>query len=254
MVVSHLQAWKNKARPAKNYCNLLEIRHMRWQCPHSMVVLMLLTSGMLVCRITTHLKPYRSLEDLYTSQACPVRVCFQEICWEPQKCIHQMSTEHIFHLSVRTFFYIALHNKWIPIYVSTWDMSCIFFVTFCDSFAFFFKINYCSVLVSVSLEDELKAIFPSSSFSLLIFKVAKSIPKWVLQALLAPKVAIHNCLLPFDFFMNVQHLPIATSTLASNAWPSTYSFVLLHTEVFLKALINLVYSFFPPMCLVLLLQ
>lgn len=93
-----------------------------------------------------------------------------------------------------------------------------FFVTFCDSFTFLFKINYCSVLVSVSLEDELEAMFPSSSFiSLVIFKVAKCIPKWVPGALLAPKVAIHNCLLSFDVFMAVQHLPIATSTLASNA-------------------------------------
>lgn len=152
------------------------------------------------------------------------------------------------------FFYIALHNKWILIYVSTWDVSCIFLVTFCDSFAFLFKINYCFVLVLVPLEDELEAVFPSSSFfSLLIFKVARLVPRWILGASLARKVAIHNCLLLFDFFMAVQHLPIATSTLASNAWPSTYSFVLLHTEVFLKVLINPVYGFFPPMCLVLLL-
>lgn len=87
-----------------------------------------------------------------------------------------------------------------------------FFVTVCDSFAFLFKINYCSVL-----EDELEAIFPSSSFLSFVFKVAKCIPKWVLGALLARKVAIHNCLLSFDFFMAVQHLPTATSTLASNA-------------------------------------
>lgn len=69
-----------------------------------------------------------------------------------------------------------------------------------DSFALLFKINYCSVLVSVPLEDELEATFPSSSSSVLIFKVAKSVPELILGASLARKVAIHNCYLLFDFF------------------------------------------------------
>lgn len=48
---------------------------------------------------------------------------------------------------------------------------------FSDSFALLFKINYFSVLVSVPLEDELEATFPSSSSSsLLIFKVANQSP------------------------------------------------------------------------------
>lgn len=64
---------------------------------------------------------------------------------------------------------------------------------FSDSFGLLFKINYCSVLVSVPLEDELEGTFPSSSSSLLIFKVAKSVPKLILGAPLAQKVAIHNC-------------------------------------------------------------
>lgn len=62
---------------------------------------------------------------------------------------------------------------------------------FSDSFALLFKISSCSVLVSVLLEDELEATFPSSSSSpsLLVFKVAK----FILGASLAQKVAIHNC-------------------------------------------------------------
>lgn len=204
----------------KNNCNLLEIHHIRWQCPHSMVALMLFISGMLVCRKTTHLKTYQSLEALCTCQARRSVVCFQETCWGPQKCIHQMSIEHIFHLSV-LFLHFAPQQVKSNLCV---HLGCElgFFVTFCDSFAFLSSINYCSVLVSVSLEGELEAVFPSSSFfSLLIFKVAKCIPRWVLGALLAWELAIHNCLLSFDFFIAVQHLPTATSTLSSDAWPST---------------------------------
>lgn len=188
---------------------------MTWQCPHSMVPLMLLISGMLVCRITTHLKPYRSLEALYTSQLWfAFRKHAEDLRNVSTKCL-----QSTFFISVCVLF---LH--YAPQQVNfnlCVHLGCglHFFGAFCDSFAFSFKINYCSVLVSVPLEDELEAIFPSSSsfFSLLIFKVAILVPKWILGASLAQKVAIHNCLLPFDFFMAVQHLPIATSTLASNA-------------------------------------
>lgn len=187
---------------------------MRWQCPHSMVALLLLISGMPVCRITTHLKPYRSLEALYTSQLWfAFRKHAEDLRNVSTKCL-----QSTFFICVCVLFlHCALQQVNFNLCV---HLGCElqFLVTFCDSFAFLFKINYCFVLVSVPLEDELEAVFPSSSFfSLLIFKVARLVPKWILGASLARKVAIHNCLLLFDFFMAVQHLPIATSTLASNA-------------------------------------
>lgn len=95
-------------------------------------------------------------------------------------------TERIFHLGVCTFLRRASQQVNYNLCVQP---GCE--LPFFDFFALLFKINYCSVLVSVPLEDELEATFPSSSS--LIFKVAKSVPKLIFGASLARKVAIHNC-------------------------------------------------------------
>lgn len=179
-----MKEWSKTSK--KNSCTLLQIRCMRWQYPQSSAALMLLILGMPVCKLTTHLEPYQSLETLYTSQARPAMVCFQETCWGPQKCIHQKHTEHIF--SSQCVYILQGSPQQVSFNLCV-HPGCE--LPFSDSFALLFKISSCSVLVSVLLEDELEATFPSSSSSpsLLVFKVAK----FILGASLAQKVAIHNC-------------------------------------------------------------
>lgn len=72
-VVSHLQVWKNGAKPAKKSCSLLEICHVRWQYPQSPAALMLLISGMPVYKLTTHLTTLSVPRDLVYIPGLPGR-------------------------------------------------------------------------------------------------------------------------------------------------------------------------------------